>query len=1491
TIDVAWGAASDALPGIDGYSYYFNGVDQDCDLTMDSDDDERSAASPPLAAGSWYFHVCAVDLAGNWGTVTTGGPYVIDLSGPRVTTIDSVATSGGAIGEAEIVNVAITQLLVSFDEALDTALAATVSNYLLVEAGLDGALDTGVCGPVQGDDVAVTIDSANYGNPTSTLAVNGASALGDGIYRLLVCASLEDVAGNALDGNGDNTGGDDFARNFTVDLSPPTVTLVHSLADTGDGVLAENEPTNVAITELLVTFNEAMEEVGAESASKWVLVGSGSGSFETVDCAGGVLGDDVAVVVDAITWDGPTLTATLAVNGGVALADDRYRLLACGSLVDLGGNPLDGNGNGTGGDDFARTFLVDTVAPSNPTVLSSSTHPLDAWSPATTFAALWSGASDDASGLAGYSVVIDGNPSSAVDGTVETGDGAGAGTITTVLGEGAWYVHVRGCDNAGNCATGVAEDGFWGIDTSAPSAPGAISSSSHDPVSTPVSDMTIDVAWGTASDAVSNVTGYSYAFDGNPSGSCAGSSTAATTVTSAALADGSWYVHVCAVDAAGNVGTAAHGGPWIVDTAGPAGLVVSSTSHAVSTWSNDNSVDFAFSGATDANGVAGYAVVYDQATGTEPACATTQAVSTFTGSSSPDGDHWWIHVRARDTAGNCGTTVHLGPFWIDTVAPGGVSGLVSTDHAPELPSIDPTIAVSWSAATDDRSGVAGYSIQFDNCGGGFICDGTIETSGLTFVGAPLPHGEYCARVCARDQAGNWGEERMAGRYIIDLVAPRVAVVDTMPSSSGGELMEGETTGLLVTHLQVSFNELMSASASLAGSYRLLSDSGDGFQTSTCAGGVSPLDTPVTIDAVTLLGGAGYRLTVHDGVELPSGNYRLLACASLTDIAGNHLDGNGDAIANDDFVRNFTIDRSPPRVTLVETAAPTIGAGLDENEATNVAVSSFAVTFSEPVYDPIGHTNPDDVTNPTNYRLVEAGGDGFQTVSCQMGVAPTDVALAVDDVAYDGPSRTATLSVNGGVALDEGLYRLYVCGSAAIIDLVGLPLDGDGNGTGGDDFVRNFQIDTTTPSNPLLTPNRPPGVWSNSNGLVVAWSGATDDLSGAGLAGYSVLFDLASGSDPGTSVDIAEAAAHQAAATLADGASHYFHLVTCDRAGNCTVAVEVGPFLVDTQAPSTPAPVSSSSHGDGLPHADGSIDVSWTAATDQPGLSGVMGYLVSMQAAAAPPVCGGASTGSTSTTVAAPADGTYFVHVCAVDLAGNTGGVAIGGPYMVDTAGPSGLAVSSTSHSVSTWSNDNTVDFGWSGATDPAGVAGYAVAYNQTSTTEPACATTQTASTFTGSSSPDGGDWWIHVRPIDVAGNCGATIHLGPFQVDTQSPAAPAGLDSPSHDVGVASNDDTVEVDWQAAIDQAGLSGVDGYGYFFSTGEDDDCDGVQDVEEDVLQATSAALADGEHYFHLCAADNAGNWSPVAAIGPFVVDTAGAAVVAIGTVADTGDGELV
>ncbi|MEO1088592.1 MAG: hypothetical protein AAFY88_30530 [Acidobacteriota bacterium] len=59
--------------------------------------------------------------------------------------------------------------------------------------------------------------------------------------------------------------------------------------------------------------------------------------------------------------------------------------------------------------------------------------------------------------------------------------------------------------------------------------------------------------------------------------------------------------------------------------------------------------------------------------------------------------------------------------------------------------------------------------------------------------------------------------------------------------------------------------------------------------------------------------------------------------------------------------------------------------------------------------------------------------------------------------YDEGARTSTLNL--ATALSDDLYRLFVCGSTSILDLGGNALDGDGDGVGGDDFVRLFRRDS------------------------------------------------------------------------------------------------------------------------------------------------------------------------------------------------------------------------------------------------------------------------------------------------------------------------------------------------------------------------------------------------------------------------------------------------
>jgi LPXTG-site transpeptidase (sortase) family protein len=75
---------------------------------------------------------------------------------------------------------------------------------------------------VDAGDAQITVNSVTYDNGTFTATLNLASALPNGIYRLYACgtATLRDLAGNALAGDGTNAG-TDFSRNFQVQLAAP----------------------------------------------------------------------------------------------------------------------------------------------------------------------------------------------------------------------------------------------------------------------------------------------------------------------------------------------------------------------------------------------------------------------------------------------------------------------------------------------------------------------------------------------------------------------------------------------------------------------------------------------------------------------------------------------------------------------------------------------------------------------------------------------------------------------------------------------------------------------------------------------------------------------------------------------------------------------------------------------------------------------------------------------------------------------------------------------------------------------------------------------------------------------------------------------------------------------------------------------------------------------------------------------------------------------
>jgi hypothetical protein len=97
-----------------------------------------------------------------------------------------------------------------------------------------------------------------------------------------------------------------------------------------------------------------------------------------------------------------------------------------------------------------------------------------------------------------------------------------------------------------------------------------------------------------------------------------------------------------------------------------------------------------------------------------------------------------------------------------------------------------------------------------------------------------------------------------------------------------------------------------------------------------------------------------------------------------------------------------------------------------------------------------------------------------------------------------------LRLNGGQHLARGWYRLLVCGSTSIVDLAGNPIDGDGDGSGGDDLVLDLGV---TVDNLLANPNFDDDLagWEVSSPTEIVHG--SDDASLAPTSGSAAITNL------------------------------------------------------------------------------------------------------------------------------------------------------------------------------------------------------------------------------------------------------------------------------------------------------------------------------------------------------------------------------------------------
>ncbi|MBL8899160.1 MAG: S8 family serine peptidase [Planctomycetes bacterium] len=460
-------------------------------------------------------------------------------------------------------------------------------------------------------------------------------------------------------------------------------------------------------------------------------------------------------------------------------------------------------GNWTGGFASFGPILVDNVAPSAPTGLSSSAA---SWTNDPNVAFLWTAASDAHSGIQGYATAIGSAPGVSVGTTPNVG--AVNTTTATLASNGTpQYFALRSVDRAGNASATTTEIGPIRVDIGAPTAPTGLTSPTH-PVNGWSAQDVAFVNFTPATDALSGIAGYRAVWDQTASTVVNSGATNLANfpyqVQSPALASSAagYYLHLAARDVAGNYGPTAHYGPFRIDFVVPtAPSNPSSTTHALNTWDRDAVVRVNFIGSSDVHsGLAGYRAQWD----TTPSTAVTSAVTTnpvgTTQIVSPtlatSNAGYYLHLAAIDNAGNVSSTLHYGPFRIDTTMPLAPTAISSTTHTLNTWSNQATIGFQWTNGSDAHSGLAQTAVLLasgnpvpPNTGGTFLPATTTSTSLPAIEGNAI----YFT-IAHEDVAGNWGSVPNAGPYRVDLSPPTGASLDI---ASGATTTTSHTVQLTI----------------------------------------------------------------------------------------------------------------------------------------------------------------------------------------------------------------------------------------------------------------------------------------------------------------------------------------------------------------------------------------------------------------------------------------------------------------------------------------------------------------------------------------------------------------------------------------------------------------------------------------------------------------------------------------------------------------------
>ncbi len=324
-------------------------------------------------------------------------------------------------------------------------------------------------------------------------------------------------------------------------------------------------------------------------------------------------------------------------------------------------------------------------------------------------------------------------------------------------------------------------------------------------------------------------------------------------------------------------------------------------------------------------------------------------------------------------------------------------------------------------------------------------------------------------------------------------------------------------------------------------------------------------------------------------------------------------------------------------------------------------------------------------------------------------------------------------------------------------------DAEGNESGQCGALAVYTADATSPS----VPSNLQGTAASASQIDLTWTASTDNL---GVAGYRVYRNGSLVASPaGTSFSDTG---------LSEATSYSYTVAATDASGNASSQCgAVAVSTLDVTVPSVP------SNLQGTAASASQIDLTWTASTDNVGVTGYRVYRNGIQVGTA------ASTGFSDTGLSEATS--YSYRVAAYDAAGNLSSLC--GAVAVSTA--DATAPSVPTNLQGTGASASQIDLTWTASTDNVGVTGYRVYRNgsQVGTTA------STSYSDTGLSEVT--SYSYTVAAYDAAGN--ASAQCGAVAVSTLDGTAPS---VPTNLQATVVSTSRIDLSWTASTDNVGVAG-------------------------------------------------------------------------------------